>query len=94
MLTYNQFLKINESIDVGTMTNKGKVEWIDKAYKTSGNHYDFKLGKWVHNPEESGKDADISVRTDKGWFKLSELEEVDDVPEERARVAPPPVGYF
>lgn len=84
---YEKFLE--NKIQVGSMTNKGKVLFIDTPYKTSGNAFDTDSKEWKHNPEEEGKDANILVKTDQGWFNLSDIQAVEEKPTETIKSEAP-----
>lgn len=78
MLKFDDFKKINESgINIGSNTNKGKVQWIDDKYKSSGNYYDPTDNTWKHDPEKEGIESDPLVRTEQGLFRMSQLEIVN-----------------
>lgn len=86
MMNFNDFIKINESeINIGTLTNKGKVQWIDTPYKSSGNYYDTSDSKWKHDDEKAGIESDPLVRTEKGLFRMSELSIVTENPTEEKK---------
>ena len=91
MLKNYQMFRESQEIKIGDETNMGKVIWMDNPFKTSGRYYDQVAKEWKSNPENAGKEGDISIKTDKPsngqdftWTKLSKLTKIDNPKEIRS----------